>query len=200
MLVGYLRALPDLAVAPQRTALHRAACQKLYEEPALAPRQFGERDRMLDHLWDGDIVVVARLECLADTLADLILVGQRLHDREAGLLSRTETWADTTTAPGASVLAVLNGLALLMPHLESAAAPVAAVMRQAPPPYAKMGRPSKITPQQWETYGARILSGELSVPAAAKLMGCGRATLYRHLADTRPDPLDPSKRRQPGQA
>jgi hypothetical protein len=181
MLVGYARALPDLAAAPQRTALNRSACQKLYEEPDQATRRFVERDRMLDHLWEGDIVLVARLDCLADTLSELVEVGQRLFDREAGLISRAEPWADTTSPAGACILTVFNGLASLARR--SGAFPRA----DAPPPRqpSKAGRPSKITLRQWEQYGPQVLSGELDVPTAAKLMGCGRATLYRHLAAVR---------------
>jgi DNA invertase Pin-like site-specific DNA recombinase len=179
MLIGYIRALPDLAAAPQRTALNRSACQKLYEEPGQPLRRFAERDRMLDHLWEGDTVLVARLDCLADTLLELVEIGQRLFDREAGLISRAEPWADTTLPAGAGLLAMLNGLASFAQR-----SGVDPRIDAAPPPRqpSKAGRPPKITLRQWEQYGSQLISGELDVPTAAKLMGCGRATLYRHLA------------------
>jgi DNA invertase Pin-like site-specific DNA recombinase len=184
MLVGYIRALPGLSAASQRTALARAACQKVHEDLASETRPFAERDRMLDHLWTGDILVVARLACLADTLPMLLDVGQRLFDREAGLISRAEPWADTTSATGASILAALNGLAVL--GLQAAPASVAPKRGEATPAQgSKVGRPSKISARQWDQYGDQVLSGQLTVPAAARLMGCGRATLYRHLASIR---------------
>src|SRR3954467_2896790 len=98
MLIGYVRALPSLTDLSQRTVLSRCDCQKIHEEPARSARTFLERDRMLDRLWEGDVVLVARLACLADTFQDLLYVGQRLFDREAGLISRAEPWADTTAA------------------------------------------------------------------------------------------------------
>ena len=182
MLIGYVRALPDLNALSQRAVLDRADCQKVFEEPRSNAGRFAERDRMLDRLWEGDVVLVSSLACLADTLTDLLQVGQRLFDREAGLVSRAEPWADTTGS--ADVLMVLNGLTQL-----GLGANPPPVMREdtsiVHPGDPKVGRPIKITDRQWEQYGAQILSGELSVPKAAKLLGCGRATLYRHLAAVR---------------
>jgi DNA invertase Pin-like site-specific DNA recombinase len=184
MLIGYIRALPGLTNLSQRAALSRSDCPKIYEETAQGAHRFSERDRMLDRLWEGDVVTVARLACLADTLHDLLEVGQRLFDREAGLISRAEPWADTTTSAGASLLRICNGLMLLgLAEPPAVSRPIA--IPRPPSEDSKVGRPTKITARQWEQYGARILSGELSVPAAAKLIGCGRATLYRHLAAVR---------------
>lgn len=182
MLIGYVRALPDLNAPSQRAVLERADCQKIFEDRSWDTKSFPERDRMLDRLWEGDVVLVARLACLADALVDLLDVGQRLFDREAGLISRAEPWADTTRS--IDVLTMLNGLTVL--GLAAGPAPAGssdAARRDLDDP--KVGRPAKITSRQWEIYGPRILSGELSVPKAAKLMGCGRATLYRRLATAR---------------
>jgi DNA invertase Pin-like site-specific DNA recombinase len=183
MLIGYVRALPDLNALSQRVVLDRADCQKIFEEPKSDTGRFPERDKMLDRLWEGDVVLVARLACLADALADLLQVGQRLFDRGAGLTSRAEPWADATRPT--DVLTVFNGLTRLG---LGADLPGPVQRNDAPrshPDDPKIGRPIKITARQWQQYGDQILSGELSVPKAAKLLGCGRATLYRHLAAIR---------------
>ncbi|MAK81843.1 recombinase family protein [Phenylobacterium sp.] len=182
MLLGYARvSTDDQDLALQRASLKDAGCRKIFEEKVSgAKRARAELDRLLEHLRDGDVVVVSRLDRLARSTRDLLTLAEEIADRGAGLRSLAEPWADTTSAAGKMVLTVFAGIAEFERSLilqRTGAGRVAAQARGV-----RFGRPSKISDEQWAHYGPLLRSSALSVPSAAKLIGCGRATLYRRLA------------------
>lgn len=182
MLIGYARvSTEDQDLALQRAALKEAGCKKIFEEKISgAKRGRAELDRLFEQLREGDVVVVARLDRLARSTRDLLGLAEEIADRGAGLRSLGEPWADTTSAAGKMILTVFAGIAEFERSLilqRTGAGRVAAQARGV-----KFGRPVKISDDQWAHYGPLLKSGSLTVPAAAKLIGCGRATLYRRLA------------------
>lgn len=66
---------------------------------------------MLDHLREGDVLLVTRLDRLARSTADLLQIAELLRERGAGLRSMAEPWADTTTPAGRMILTVFAGIA-----------------------------------------------------------------------------------------
>lgn len=182
MLIGYARvSTEDQDLALQRAALKEAGCKKIFEEKISgAQRARSELDRLFEQLREGDVVVVARLDRLARSTRDLLGLAEEIADRGAGLRSLGEPWADTTSAAGKMILTVFAGIAEFERSLilqRTGAGRVAAQARGV-----KFGRPVKISDDQWAHYGPLLKSGSLTVSAAAKLIGCGRATLYRRLA------------------
>lgn len=182
MFVGYARvSTEDQDLALQRAALTDAGCGRIFDEKVSgAKRGRAELDRLLDQLREGDVVVVARLDRLARSTRDLLGLAEEIADRGAGLRSLAEPWADTTSAAGKMILTVFAGIAEFERSLilqRTGAGRVAAQARGV-----RFGRPVKISDEQWAHYGPLLKSGSLSVPVAAKLIGCGRATVYRRLA------------------
>lgn len=182
MLVGYARvSTEDQNLALQRAALRAAGCGRIFEEKVSgAKRGRAELDGLLDQLREGDVVVVARLDRLARSTRDLLGLAEEIADRGAGLRSLAEPWADTTSAAGKMILTVFAGIAEFERSLilqRTGAGRVAAQARGV-----RFGRPVKISDEQWAHYGPLLKSGSLSVRVAAKLIGCGRATVYRRLA------------------
>jgi DNA invertase Pin-like site-specific DNA recombinase len=59
----------------------------------------------------GDVLVVTRLDRLARSTRDLLNLLGTIAEKGAGFKSLRDTWADTTTAHGRLMLAVLGGLA-----------------------------------------------------------------------------------------
>lgn len=171
----------DQDLALQRAALTDAGCGRIFDEKVSgAKRGRAELDRLLDQLREGDVVVVARLDRLARSTRDLLGLAEEIADRGAGLRSLAEPWADTTSAAGKMILTVFAGIAEFERSLilqRTGAGRVAAQARGV-----RFGRPVKISDEQWAHYGPLLKSGSLSVPVAAKLIGCGRATVYRRLA------------------
>lgn len=52
---------------------------------------------MIEHLREGDVVVVARLDRLARSTRDLPNLAEDIAGRGAGIRSLGEPWADTTS-------------------------------------------------------------------------------------------------------
>lgn len=182
MLIGYARvSTEDQNLALQRAALKEAGCRRIFEEKVSgAVRGRVELDRLIEHLREGDVVVVARLDRLARSTRDLLNLAEDIAGRGAGLRSLGEPWADTTSPAGRMILTVFAGIAEFERNLimqRTGAGRAAAQARGV-----KFGRPPKIRKDQWDHYGPLLRRGEITVPAAAKLIGCGRATLYRRLA------------------
>lgn len=66
---------------------------------------------MLDHLREGDTVVVCKLDRLARSTRDLLEIAETVKQAGAGLRSLSEPWADTTSLAGTMVLTVFAGMA-----------------------------------------------------------------------------------------
>ena len=87
-------------LAQQRAALRAAGCSRLFEEKASGGRwDRPELHRLLDHLRDGDVVVVWKLDRLSRSLKDLLHIMEKIGEAGAGFRSLTEH-IDTTTPAG----------------------------------------------------------------------------------------------------
>ena len=89
MLLGYARvSTDDQDLALQRAALKEADCRKIFEEKVSgANRARAELDRLLEHLREGDVIVVSRLDRLARSTRDLLTLAEEIAERGAGLRS-----------------------------------------------------------------------------------------------------------------
>lgn len=183
MLIGYARvSTGDQDLQLQRVALKEAGCRRLFEEKISgARRDRPELARLLDQLRDEDVVVVTRLDRLARSTKDLLDLAEMLNDAGAGLRSLAEPWADTTSPAGRMVLTVFAGIAEFeraLIHQRTSAGRVEARARGV-----RFGRPPKLTAEQI-VLGRRLVEEGTSVRAAANLLKCHHATLYRALAAT----------------
>jgi len=180
MLIGYARvSTDDQDLALQRAALKAAGCKRTYEEKVSgARRDRPELVRMLDQLREDDVVVVTRLDRFARSTRDLLEIAERLNELGAGLRSLAEPWADTTSPAGRMVLTVFAGIAEFeraLIHQRTSTGRVAAQARGV-----RFGRPPKLTLEQI-SLGKRLVDEGTSVRAAAGLLKCHHATLYRAL-------------------
>jgi hypothetical protein len=92
--------------------LKEAGCRRIFEEKVCgATRDRPQLTRLLDHIREQDVLVVARLDRLARSTRDLLEIAELLRDAGAGLRSLGEPWADTTSAAGRKVLTVFAGMA-----------------------------------------------------------------------------------------
>jgi DNA invertase Pin-like site-specific DNA recombinase len=184
MLIGYARvSTEDQTLEVQRQALRAAGCERIYEEKISgAFRARPELDRMFEHLRAGDVVTITRLDRLARSTRDLLELAERLKALNVGLRSLQEPWADTTSPSGVMILTVFAGIATFERELIKERTGAGRALAKAKG--VKFGRPrSAITAEQWAHYGPKLRSGELSIPQAAVLLKCNRATVYRRLAE-----------------
>jgi DNA invertase Pin-like site-specific DNA recombinase len=110
MLLGYARVskaeAQDLAV--QVGALQAAGCTRIYEERASGGRwDRPELHRLLDHLREGDTVVVWKLDRLTRSLKDLLHILEKID--AAGARFRSVTEAIDTSGPAGRMMMQMLG-------------------------------------------------------------------------------------------
>ena len=89
-----------------------AGCTRIFREKVSGARaDRRELNKMLSSLEDGDVVVVTRIDRLARSTFDLFAIVKSIVDQKAQFRSLAEPWADTATATGRLMIAVLGGLA-----------------------------------------------------------------------------------------
>lgn len=180
MKLGYARvSTEDQNLELQRPRLKGTGCEKLFEEKISgAKRLRPELERLLGEIRKDDVLVVTRLDRLARSTAELLAIAERLNEKQAGLQSLDEPWADTLTPSGRMVLTVFAGMA----EFERA------LIRQrtqdelidARKRGVAFGRPRKLRRDQHELALELIKQGK-SVSAVAKTFNVHPATIYRCL-------------------
>jgi len=110
MLLGYARVSKtgDQDTAAQVGALKAAGCKRIYEERASGGRwDRPELHRLLDHLRDGDAVVVWKLDRLSRSLKDLLHILEKIDAAGANFRSLTEA-IDTSGPAGRMMMQMLG--------------------------------------------------------------------------------------------
>jgi DNA invertase Pin-like site-specific DNA recombinase len=186
VLIGYARvSTDDQDLTMQRAALKEAGCKRIYEEKVSgAKRDRPELARLLDHMREGDVVVVARLDRLARSTRDLLEIAEQVKDAGAGLRSLGEPWADTTSPAGRMVLTVFAGIAEFeraLIHQRTSAGRTAAKKRGV-----RFGRPPALTAEQVALGGRLVVEGASVREVAKVILKCHPATLYRELGKLAP--------------
>ena len=169
----------DLAI--QRTRLHEAGCETLFEEKISGARKKRPvLGRLLSELRADDVVVVTRLDRLARSTSELLRIAETIEEKNAGLQSIAEPWSDTTTPAGRMVLTVFAGIAQFERALIAARTEEgrrAAQARGVP-----FGRPPKLRPDQ-RTLARNLIEEGQSVSDVARTFNVHVATIYRCLHD-----------------
>ncbi len=104
------------------------------------------------------MVVVTRIDRLARSTFDLFAIVKSIVDCKAQFRSLAEPWADTSTATGRLMIAILGGLADVERDLIRTR--TAEGRERAKARGVKLGRKPKLTPQQKREALARRTAGE----------------------------------------
>lgn len=185
MNIGYARVSTngqDLQI--QRELLIQEGCSRIFEEKISgAKTDRPELLRLLDHLREGDVVVVTRLDRLARSTLDLLSIADRLNGVGAGLRSLAEPWLNTTSAAGQMIMTIFSGIATFERSLiiDRTRAGREAAQRRG----VKFGPKPSLMEAQIEHAGLLVEEGK-SVAHVASLMGVHRSTLYRTLNRSKP--------------
>src|SRR5271157_5481141 len=113
MKLGYARvSTEDQNLDGQCQRLSATGCEKLFEEKLSgATRNRPKPEKLIEHLRKGDVLVVTRLDRLARSTSELLRIAERLIEKNAGLQSLDEPWADTTRSSGRMVMTIFAGIA-----------------------------------------------------------------------------------------
>lgn len=180
MNVGYARvSTDDQDLTQQRRELAAAGCTKIFgEKKSGFHASRPELERMLDHLRAGDVVTVTSLDRLARSSRDLLNIAEQLKEKDAGLRSLAEPWADTTSPAGRMVLTVFAGIAEFERSLiidRTRRGREAAKARGV-----RFGPPSTLTPERL-AHARQMLNDGHGMDETARLLGVHRTTLWRAL-------------------
>lgn len=178
--VGYARvSTDDQNLDLQINALRSAGCDVIFQDQGLsglALRRPG-LEETLSSLSAGDVLVVWRLDRLGRSLLDLLGTIEKLHSREVGFRSLTET-IDTTNATGRLMFQIMGALAEFERSL--IAERTKAGLNAARERGVRLGRPSLVTVEQAEQ--VRVLSGQgAKQNQIASTLGISTSTVSRIL-------------------
>jgi DNA invertase Pin-like site-specific DNA recombinase len=178
-MIGYAHVSPKGQNLQQRAALEAASRARLFED--VNPE--GQRDqpelaRMLDNLRAGTVVTVTRLGQAARSRPDLLAIAVRIKQANAGLRSLAETWADTTTLDGSSML---TGFAGIVDFERALAVELTSAGQIAKMHGVKFGRWRALSVEQIAQALQIIDQENKPVTNVASLLGVHRSTLYRAL-------------------
>jgi DNA invertase Pin-like site-specific DNA recombinase len=111
---GYARvSSADQDLTVQREALKAAGCEVIREEKVSGGSREGrqELEMLLSFLRPGDTLIVTKLDRLARSTLDMLLLITELGNRGVGVRSLAERDIDTTTAAGKLMLTVFAAVA-----------------------------------------------------------------------------------------
>lgn len=180
MKLGYARvSTEDQRLDVQRARLNEAGCGRLFEEKVSgAARQRPALEQLLRELRIGDVLVVTRLDRLARSTAELLRIAEVIAEKNAGLQSLEEPWADTTTPAGRMVLTMFAGVAeferALIRHRTDEGRQAA--KRRG----VSFGRPQKLRPDQ-KTLALSLVEEGRSISEVARTFNVHPATIHRCL-------------------
>lgn len=189
-ILGYARvSTGHQSLEAQRDALNAAGCTRIYSDQMSGVRE----DRpglagLLEHVRDGDIVVVVALDRLGRSLSGVVRTVETLT--EAGVLLRSlREGIDYSTPTGrmlAGIFAALAASERELMHERAAAARAAARARGR-----HTGRPPRLSADQVRQVRSLRAGGE-SIAELVRGFGVSRATIYRALGQAEDQPVEAS--------
>lgn len=184
MKIGYARvSTVDQHLYMQQDALKHAGCKTIYHDVASGVKAARPGlAKVLEHLREGDILIVWKLDRLGRSLKNLIDIIQDLNDKGIGFCSLQEN-IDTTTTGGKLVFHIFSALAEFERDLirdRTKAGLKAARAR------GKMGgRPALLSPKEVNKMLGYYHDRKNTVDEICKIFGIGRSCFYNHLRKVR---------------
>jgi DNA invertase Pin-like site-specific DNA recombinase len=183
MLIGYARVSTNEQDATlQAQALQSSGCEIIFREKASGGRwERPELHRLLGQLRKGDVVVVWKLDRLARSLKDVLVIMERIQKARAGFRSLTEA-IDTTSPSGRMLMQMVGSFAEFEREVlrERTQAGLKAARREG----RIGGRRPKLKPQQQKEIVRLVAKGKKTAAEAARLFGVHPATISRLLDRT----------------
>lgn len=184
MLMGYARvSTQEQDNGAQLSALRAAGCARIFEEKASGGRwDRPELHRLLDHLREGDVLVVWKLDRLSRSLKDLITLLEKVQLAGAGFKSLTEA-IDTTTPAGRMMMQIVGSFAEFERAMlrERTRTGLEAARKEG----RIGGRRPKLTPRQQQEILQLVDSGQRTAADAARIFNVHPSTVARLLSKSK---------------
>lgn len=181
-IIGYARvSTKEQNLDLQINALTKAGCTIIYSEKASSTKERKELEKALSYLREGDIFIVWKLDRLARSLKELVLLVSSFGERGIEFRSISDN-IDTTSSLGKCQLGIFASMAQYERDIirERTMAGLEAAKLKGK----RGGRPKGISEEgQKKAKLAKILYEDvtISIDDICRTIGIGRATLYRYL-------------------
>lgn len=179
MVYGYAREnFPDQLLSEQTDALRAYGCTHLVEEQGATGKERPALQELLAQMQAGDTLVVCKLDRLARSVKDLMALVRGFEQQGVHFVS-LEDQLDTTSTRGRELFTVINVLTTLEQDLLRERATVGLAANSG------TGRPKGLTTDalaKAQTAKNLYLKKQKTVAQISRLLGVGRATVYRYLA------------------
>ena len=185
LLLGYARVSKgdEQTNTLQARALQAAGCRRIFEEVASGGRwDRPQLHRMLDHLREGDTVVVWKLDRLSRSLKDVLHIMERIAKASVGFRSITEN-IDTTTPAGRMMMQMVGAFAEFERAMirERTSAGLAAARAEG----RIGGRRKKLDAAKRREIAESVITGRKSGAEMARLYNVSQPTVSRIVAQHR---------------
>jgi len=183
MKIGYARvSTKDQKLELQLEALEKARCEKIFKEKVSAVKERPELDKMMQHLREGDIIVVYKLDRLGRSLRHLIDLVTTFRRKGVEFVSLNDS-IDTTTPQGRLTFNIFASFAEFERELISER--TMAGLKAARAKGRLGGRKPGLTKRaKANAFAAYELSTnpDYSVSEILDVIGISKATYYRYVA------------------
>jgi DNA invertase Pin-like site-specific DNA recombinase len=135
-------------------------------------------EKMLEELQQGDIVVITELTKLGSSTKELLEITEKIGRRRANVISLKEDWFNTTTANGAIMFDIIEGIVRFEKDLLSERTKEGLAFAKEK---GKVGGRPKKTSRDINKAVKLYESKEHTVKEIEEITGVSKATLYRYL-------------------
>ncbi|CUK18134.1 DNA-invertase hin [Ruegeria denitrificans] len=161
----------------QLSELKRQGCDRIWSDTAQdTTNRARTLEEFLADVSAGDVIVVSRLSAIADSIAELFNLLERLHEKGAAFRSMSEPWINTEGGRAGMVLEVLGGVIdyeLGLADLESR------TVEDRPKSFGlSKGRPKKLSAKEREE-AISLLSMGKTAAEIGRMLGVSRSTISR---------------------
>lgn len=180
MRIGYARvSTEDQSLDAQKERLEDAECERIFAEKESGTHADREKlNAAFDHLREGDVLVVWRLDRLGRSTKDLIEKTDQLEEIGAEL-EVIDQDIDTTTAQGRFFFRIMAALAELEADLISKRTREG--IRRAKE-QGHLGRPSALTEEEIKQVQVLMRDDSISTSEIADRYDTSTTTIYRHVS------------------
>ena len=136
--------------------------------------------KMIEHLRDGDVVIISELTRLSRSTKDLFAIVEQVQGRGANIKSLKETWLDTTTPHGKLMFTIFAGLSQFEADLTAQRTREGLAAARA---RGRLGGRPKLASDRSSMAIKMYDSNDFTVEEICKSCHIGKTTLYRLLKD-----------------
>jgi DNA invertase Pin-like site-specific DNA recombinase len=183
MMIGYARvSTQEQNLDLQTDELTKLGCEKIYQEKVSSGKERPQLMKMIEHLREGDSVIVWKLDRLGRTVKELINLMEVFQAKKINFISIKDS-IDTSTIQGRLLLNIFASLAEFerdIIHERTKAGLSAAKARGR-----SGGRKKGLTPEAMKKAEIAVMlyKQQKSATEIAGIIGVGRATVYRYLEE-----------------